>query len=199
MNLMSERSRFILATLCGLVLAAGVHIVIVLAAPRFAEADAFNRLSHTLTMEQAEIVSAPSGGPTWLPRPDPAVAVAACAFDLDDGPVRVSAKPGGLFKSLSFHSRGGSVFYALTDRAAVRGELELVVLTRRQLDQALAEEDEDAPSRDVRVIAPRREGFAIVRVVAPFPSLRAQAEAAAKSVTCVIDGEDEEDTPTPPG
>jgi uncharacterized membrane protein len=195
MNPMSERSRFLLATVCGLVLAAGVHIIIVLAAPRFAESDAFNRLRHTLTMEEAEIISAPSGGPTWLPRPDPAVAVAACAFDLDDGPVRVSAKPGGLFESLSFHSRGGSVFYALTDRAAVRGELELVVLTARQLDEALAEEDEEDPSRDVRIVSNRREGFAIVRVAAPFPSQRAQAEAAAKSVTCVIDGDDEE---TPP-
>jgi uncharacterized membrane protein len=188
----SERARFVLATLCGLVLAAGVHIVIVLAAPRFAEQDAFNRLRHTITSEQAEIVSAPAGAATWLPLPDPAAAVAACAFNLEDGPVRVSAKTGALFQSLSFHARGGSVFYAVTDRAAVRGELELVVLTRRQLDEALAEEDEDAPSRDVRIVAPRREGFVIVRVLAPFPSLRAQAEEAARSVSCVIDSDEDE-------
>jgi uncharacterized membrane protein len=185
---MSERARFLLATLCGLVLAAGVHIVIVLAAPAFAERDSFARLRDTVTAERAQIVAAPGLGDTWLPHPDPAVAVAACAFDLADGPVRVSSRTGALFQSISLHAKGGSVFFALTDRAAVRGELELVVMTRRQLDEALAEEDEDEPSRDVRIIAPRREGLAIVRVAAPFPSRRREAEEAAKAVSCAIDG-----------
>lgn len=185
---MSECARFLLATLCGLVLAAGVHIVIVLAAPLFAERDAFARLRDTVTAEQAQIVAAPGIGRTWLRHPDPAVAVAACAFDLADGPVRVSSRTGTLFESISLHAKGGSVFFAVTDRAAVRGELELVVMTRRQLDEALAEEDEDEPSRDVRVVAPRREGFVIVRVAAPFPSQRREAEEAAKAVSCAIDG-----------
>jgi uncharacterized membrane protein len=184
---MSERGRFLLATLCGLVLAGIVHIVIVLAVPRLAENDAYARLRNTAAAEQAALATA-SGGLTWLPRPDPAVAVAACVFDLDEGPLRVSAKAGDLFQSLSVHARGGSVFYAVTDRAAVRGELELVVMTRRQLDEALAEEDEDEPSRDVRIIAPRREGFVIIRVAAPFPSLRAQAEETAKAVSCAVEG-----------
>ena len=188
---MSERSRFLLATLCGLVLAAAVHIVVVLAVPRFAERDAFGRLQDTMTAETAQLVSAPGGAPTWMPRPDPAVAVAACAFDLQDGPVRVSARTGALFQSISLHSKGGGVFYALTDRAAVRGELELVVLTRRQLDEALAQDDDSEPSRDVRIVAPRREGMVIVRVAAPLPSLRPQAEEAAKAVSCVIEAFDE--------
>ena len=184
---MSDRYRFILATLCGLVLAAAVHIVIVLEGPTFAERDAFSRLQDTMAAENAQLVSAPGGAPTWVPQPDPAFAVAACAFDLGDGPVRISAKTGPLFQSLSFHAKGGGVFYAVTDRAAVRGDLELVVMTRRQLDEALALDDENEPSRDVRIVAPRTEGLVIVRVAAPFPSLRAQAAEAAKAVSCVID------------
>ena len=188
---MSERSRFLLATLCGLVLAAAVHIAIILAVPRFAEQDPFSRLQDTMAAENAQLVSAPGGGPTWMPQPDPAVAVAACAFDLQDGPVRVSTRTGPLFQSISLHAKGGGVFYALTDRAAVRGELELVVMTRRQLDEALAQDDESDPSRDVRIVAPRRQGLVIVRVAAPLRSLRAQAEEAAKTVSCVIDAADD--------
>ena len=184
---MSERFRFLLATLCGLVLAAAVHIIIVLEGPTFAEQDALSRLQDTMAAENAQLVSAPGGAPTWMPQPDPAFAVAACAFDLADGPVRISAKTGPLFQSLSFHAKGGGVFYAVTDRAAVRGDLELVVLTRRQLDEALAEEDENEPSRDVRIVAPGTEGLVIVRVAAPLPSQRAQAEEAAKAVSCAID------------
>jgi uncharacterized membrane protein len=185
---MSERARFLLATLCGIVLAGVVHIVIVLAAPRFAERDAFARLRNTITAQNAQIVAAPGAGGTWLPHPDPAVVVAACAFDLSAGPMRVSTQTGALPQSVSLHAKGGSVFFAVTDRAAIRGELELVVMTRRQLDEALAEEDEDEPSRDVRIVAPRREGLAIVRVAAPFPSQRKEAEETARAVSCTIDG-----------
>jgi len=188
---MSERSRFFLATLCGIVLAAAVHIAIILAVPRYAEQDAYSRLQETMSADNAQIVSAPGGAPTWLPQPDPAVALAACAFDLQDGPVRVSARTGPLLQSISLHAKGGGVFYALTDRAAVRGELELVVMTRRQLDEALAQDDESDPSRDVRIVAPRREGLVIVRVAAPLPSLRSQAEEAAKAVSCAVDAADE--------
>ena len=167
-------------------LAAGVHIVIILTAPAFAERDSFARLGDTVTAERAQIVAAPGMGRTWLPHPDPAVAVAACAFDLTDGPVRVSSRTGALFQSISLHAKGGSVFFAVTDRAAVRGELELVVMTRRQLDEALAEEDEDEPSRDVHRRTAAR-GLVIVRVAA-FPSQRREAEEAAKAVSCAIDG-----------
>ena len=52
-------------------------------------------------------------------------------------------------------------------------------------------EDENDPSRDVRILTPQREGFVIVRVAAPLPSLRAEAEATAKAVSCVIDGQGE--------
>jgi len=189
---MSNLPRILLATLCGLVLAAGVHIAVVFMAPSFAENDAFGRLQDTLTEDQAQIVSSPGGGATWLPLPDPATAVAACAFDLSDGPVRVTAKTGQDFLSFSFHTKTRGVFFAVTDRAAIRGELELVVMTPRQLDEARAAEDENEPNRDVRIVAPQEQGYIVVRVAAPYPSERAQAEEAAKAVTCTVDEEEDE-------
>jgi len=179
--------RFIIATLCGIVIAAGVHIVAILASPHLADRDAFTKVQSTLTAERAQLVSAPGGEDTWLPRPDPAVAVATCAFDLANGPMRIAARVGSLPLSFSFHKESGGVFFAVTDRAAVRGELEIVTMTARQLDEARAAEDENDPSRDVRIVAPDRQGFVIVRVVAPSPSLRPQAEEAAKAVTCTTE------------
>jgi len=179
--------RFLIATLCGLVIAAGVHIVAILASPYLAEQDAFTKVQSTLTAEKAQIISAPGGENAWLPRPDPAVAVAACAFDLRNGPMRVAAMTGSLPLSFSFHKETGGVFFAVTDRAAVRGELEIVAMTARQLDEARAAEDENDPSRDVRIVAPEQRGFVIVRVVAPTASLRPQAEEAAKAVACTAE------------
>jgi uncharacterized membrane protein len=179
--------RFLIATLCGLVIAVGVHIVGILASPYLAEQDAFAKVRSTLTAEKAQIVSPPGGENTWLPRPDPAMAVAACAFDLRNGPMRVAATTGSLPLSFSFHKESGGVFFAVTDRAAVRGELEIVAMTARQLDEARAAEDENEPSRDVRIVAPEQQGFVIVRVAAPSPSLRPQAEETAKAVSCTAE------------
>ena len=185
---MKDSSRFALATICGLVLAGIVHIVAILTIPWLGEQDALSRLRSTVASDRAELVSAPGATTAaWLPSPDPAVAIAACAYNLDEGPLRVTAGMRGMFQSLSFHGRGGGVHFAVTDRAAVRGALDLVVMTRRQLDETLALEDDEEPSRDVRVVAPNREGFAIVRVLATFPSMRAQAEEAAKAVSCSTD------------
>ncbi len=179
--------RFLIATLCGLVLAVGVHIVSILTTPYLAEQDAFAKVQATLTAETAQIISAPGGAETWMPLPDPAVAVAACAFDLRDGPMRVSAKTGQNLLTFSFHKESGGVFFAVTDRAAVRGELEIVAMTARQLDEARAAEDENDPSRDVRIVAPEQQGFVIVRVAAPTASQRPQAEEAAKAVSCITE------------
>lgn len=188
---MTNPFRLLLATLCGLVLAGMVHLGAVLALPWVSENDAFARLRETLTSDRSELVAATGGrgGSTgeWMPRPDPAVAVGACAYNLREGPVRISARTGQLFQSLSVHARGGTVFYAITDRAAVRGALDVVLLTGAQLDEILAREDEDEVSRDVRVISPALEGFVIVRVLASLPSQRPEAEEAARSVACTID------------
>jgi uncharacterized membrane protein len=101
--------------------------------------------------------------------------------------LRVSARARGLFQSISLHGRGSGVYYALTDRAAVRGALDLVVMSQRQLDQTLATEDEDEPSRDLRIVAPNRAGFVIVRTLATFPSQRPEAEESVRGVACTTD------------
>lgn len=190
----SLRNRFLFATLCGLVLAAIAHLGAVLALPWLAGRDALARVRTTASADHALLVQATNGeaaeaspSPAWPPRPDPATAVGVCAFNLEDGPVRIAMRTGSLFESLSLHGRGGSVFYAVTDRAATRGALDLVVLTQRQLDELQAREDEDEVSRDVRIVAPVREGFAVVRVLAGFPSQRAEADETARSVACTID------------
>jgi uncharacterized membrane protein len=185
---MSENARFALATLCGLMLAALVHIGAVLSLPYLSEQDAYSRLRATLASERSELIAGTGpGAVTWLPQPDGATAVAACAYDLAEGPMRVATRTGSMFESLSFHSRGGGVYFAVTDRAAARGTLNLVIMTRRQIDEALAREDEAAPSRDVRIVAPAREGLVIVRVLAAYPSQRPLAEELAKTVSCTTE------------
>jgi uncharacterized membrane protein len=189
--------RFTYATLCGLTLAGLVHVATVLAIPLLSETDALSRarasesLDHPQPIYTVATAASPAPAEAWLPIPDPAVAVGVCAYDLADGPLRVSARTGPLMLTLAAHGRRGA-FYAVTDQAAVRGALDLVILTRAQYDEALANDDENEPSRDVRIVAPDRQGFVVVRALAGLPSQRAAANAAVQAVACSIDSQTEE-------
>ena len=57
------------------------------------------------------------------------------------------------FASLSFHTRRGSVFYALTDKAATHGLMEAIVVTPSQLRALVAHDDEDNPSQNMRIVS----------------------------------------------
>ena len=52
------------------------------------------------------------------------MAVGICAYDLDDGPVRITAETGPLLETIALHGRNGA-YYAITDQAALRGTVEL--------------------------------------------------------------------------
>lgn len=199
------RLRLLYATLVGLVLAGIVHIAAVLAIPLFAETDAVSRASASESLDHPQSVYAvatghdPAAPEAWLPIADPSVAVGVCGYDLADGPMRVSARSGPLALSLAAHARRGA-FYAVTDQAAVRGALDLVILTRAQYDEALAADDENEPSRDVRIVAPESRGFVVVRVLAGLPSQRPAANAAIQAVSCTTDAAaDDASTKDAPG
>jgi len=119
-----------------------------------------------------------------LPYADPAVAMAFCRYDLGAGPIRVRAPIGRAFSSISFHSRRGPAFYALTDRAGAHGAIDAVLGTPDDVRALAAHDDEESPTRDLRIAAPEREGYVMIRVFSELPSLYPEAEADAKRLAC---------------
>ena len=163
-----------------------VHLATVLIIPLVATRDAFARLAPLGPVNATILLERPGPLNRLLPYGDPAIASAFCRFDLSNGPVRVRARiVRSGFASLSFHTRPGSVFYALTDKAAVRGRLDALVLTAAQLRAVAARDNEDEPSQDLRIVSSSVEGFALVRAFSEQPGLYPQAEADARSLSCV--------------
>ena len=72
----------------------------------------------------------------------------------------------------------------LDDKAATRGVIDAVLGTPEDLRALAAHDDEEAPSRDLRVAAPAREGYVMFRVFSELPSLYPAAAAEAKQLTC---------------
>ncbi len=176
-----EAAVFIAATA---IIAILVHLIVVLIMPVVATRDAFARLAPLGQLN--ETVALPRASPTekTLPYADPAVAAAFCRYNLASGPIRVTAPVGRAFASISFHTRRGLVFYALTDKAARRGVIDAVLATPADIQALEAHDDEDEPSRDLRIAAPVPEGYIVMRVFSELPSLYPDAEAQAKQLVC---------------
>ena len=180
----SRGSYFGVYLAAAVILAALVHFVVVLAAPFVASDDAFQRLAGRGDVNATVLLPRADPGQRVFPYGDPAVAMAFCRFDLAAGPIRVKAPAGRSFASISFHARRGLVFYALTDKAATHGVIDAVIGTSEQVQALAASDNEEDPSRDLRVIAPAREGYVLMRAFSELPSLYPQAEAEAKRLAC---------------
>src|SRR5208337_2892593 len=90
------------------------------------------------------------------------------------------------FLGVSLHQPSGAVFQALSDRAASKGAIEVVIGDQRQIDEVEAEDDEGAPVQEVRVVAPSKRGFALIRALAKRPSDYEAARALLKAASCKV-------------
>lgn len=171
-------------TVVGLVLGAIVHIVTILSVPYFATEDAVTRFADLGLEGKAEALDPFADPARPVADHDPATALAVCGIDLTDGPMRVSVRTGAAPLGLSIHRRGGGVAYAITDRAAIRGVLEFVILTERQLAERIARDDDGETQRELRVVVNALHGLVVARALAKRPSDRADAEALVRDVAC---------------
>ena len=166
------------------VVAALVHLIVVLFMPAVATRDAFARLAPLGAVDETVPLPRASPGERSFPYADPAVAWAFCRYDLGSGPIRVTAPVGRAFASISFHTGRGLLFYALTDKAATHGVINAVLATPDDVRTLEAHDDEDDPSRDLRIAAPAPEGYVVMRVFSERPSLYPEAEAQAEGLVC---------------
>ncbi|MGH6800865.1 MAG: DUF1254 domain-containing protein [Methylocella sp.] len=175
--------------LLGVLAIAGItHIAAVFALPEIAAKDTSARISELAKPGQLTLLPAAGANKQVMPFADPAMVQSVCPFDLSQGGLRMHADvEGGRLLTFSFRTSAGQVFYSMTDLAAHQGKIDVVVLTAAQLEIVEAEDDEDDPSQDLRLVAPEPQGFVIVSALAAYQSDRANAEQRVKSVVCGVE------------
>ena len=151
------------------ILAALVHLIVVLIVPLVASRDAFQRLEPLGGLNETVVL--PRAGPTatLLPYADPAVAMSFCRYDLTQGPIRVTAPSGRAFASISFHTKRGLVFYALTDRAATHGVIDAVLATPERREGARRPMTMRRPVARSADCGARPQGYVAMRVFSELP------------------------------
>lgn len=181
------------AILTGLVGAALLHVVIILALPQFVTASAYARVAvlgpagrfYALPDAGTEHLAPPvartdetdATGPETPPplaRTDPFLPAAACIVSLDQGPVRLYAEGDVPFWSVVIFDKDSNEIFSMNDRTSVSGALDILLGTQAQLPairKALPEE----LAESILVDMPSSGGYAVLRAFAPHQSFEPAA------------------------
>ncbi|MBU1176336.1 MAG: hypothetical protein KKH72_13100 [Alphaproteobacteria bacterium] len=163
-------TRFVLWTLGGVFLGLIIHLIVILNLPRLANNDLWNRMAAIAEPGEIALLDAPAigeGNPLEL---DPALAVAVCRLDLDDGPGIVSGRLPDDFWSVSVFNTDGIAFFSTTHRAATANRLNLGIFNPAQT-RLLAERDIAEQSDFLLVESPGNQVFATVRLAPPHRAM----------------------------
>jgi uncharacterized membrane protein len=147
-----------------------VHISTVLLMPYFAGQTAAARLTGGAQVNVLEHLQQVSGDTVLVPFADPALQTATCYYNVSETPVRLRVQTGDYFMSVVFISENGRLTYALTDKAATRKTIDILVVTESQLRQVEAQDPEDEPIQELRLRVTEPKGLAVIRAFVPRAS-----------------------------
>ena len=186
---LAERVLRFIPWLMGVLFLAGlVHLTSILVMPRLAPHTAFLRLEQRTALASLSLLEPISAQNIIAPFEDPAMALAICRFDLTQGPLHVRGRfETGQLTLLSLHDRFGEVFHSMSERSAIRGGIDLVILTPAQLALLEAYDKEDELPSELRVSAPSPRGFVLLRAFAPQAGDLIRAQERLNAITCTTD------------
>ena len=118
-----------------------------------------------------------------MPFMDPAFAEAVCRYDLSQGPLKLSVPLSPAYTSVSFYNDNDIAYYAINDRSAGRGAIELDLMTAEQ--HAEMPENENITAADLLIVeSPTLTGLIAIRALAPEPGLMPAAQRAVAAAQC---------------
>ncbi len=140
-----------------------VHISSTLAIPYMGASTAFDRVSAGLPLNSMRVLAPATPGNELLPFNDPALQLAVCPFDLNDGLLTVTATLPDPGWSLAIYTPHGDNFYAVAAAGLRQPDVTLVLEpTRATLLNLFG--IGTAPNFDAsRIQAPESRGLVVVR------------------------------------
>jgi uncharacterized membrane protein len=153
--------------------AAITHFAIISAIPRLLTGAAITRLGEA-GFNQWRVAPRVTAQSRTIVRPAPDFAYAACAYDLEAGPLTIRVAPWRDYWSLSLYAANSDNFFVVDDREARGGAAITLVRAGRR-----------APDDAAQVIeSPSRRGVALIRRLAPTADAYAAAAERAKRDIC---------------
>ncbi|MFD1327586.1 DUF1254 domain-containing protein [Mycoplana ramosa] len=160
----------IFAVLVGILGAAALHILIILAVPGFTGNDAYTRITELgEPLHFYPLLNKPGPGDAVV-NDDPGMRIAVCALSVAERPVRLYAPAGVPFWSIGLFDSAANEVFSMNDRTAVAGALDVVVATPIQLN-AIRKTLPEELSRSILVEMTDEEGYAVLRTFVPTATM----------------------------
>ncbi len=175
--------RWLLLIVGGVLLGGIVHLATIFILPRTATQDAYSRLTPIAPVNTVTPLPAPTPEKALLPFMDPAFAEAVCRYDVTQGPLKLSVPLSTAYTSVSFYTNEDIAYYAINDRAAGRGAIELDLMTAEQHSDMPENEDVTAADRLI-VETPTLTGLIAIRALATEPGLMPMAQHVVAAAKC---------------
>lgn len=159
-----------------LVFAAAFHGAAIVAAPSVVMGVAMDRVGQRgVAVNQWHWRDRVTPAMRDIVQPSPDLAYGACAYDLQQGPVRIRVMPGAGYVGLSLYADNTDNFFTVNDR----------VMQAQPYEIALVARGSSPPQGAVNVVeSPTRRGLALERRLAPTPEAFAAADAARRGGVC---------------
>lgn len=172
----------IFSLLIGLVGAALLHVIIVLALPSWSGRDAFTKVEN-LGESSIFFPIANERNASGLANDDPHIRSAVCRYDLTDAPIRILADGRVPLWTVAIFNSSSDEIFSMNDRSAIGDGLDLIVATpvemlqlkrnlSNELDQSVLVESDDA------------DGFVVLRAIVPEQSDEPAARSFLTGASC---------------
>ncbi len=171
---------WLLAALAG---AALVHVGVLHAVPRIIMSAVLRGARAQFGVNTAGFPPRADATARTIVRPSPDLLYSVCAFDVSDGPVRVSATvPPDTYWSVALFAADTDNFYALNDRQVARG----AGANGRQVELVLAAPGTavEVPPGATRIDTPTAQGLVLTRTLITDESRLATLDAARRAFRC---------------
>lgn len=157
-----------------LIAAVASHLAFVHAVPRVMMNVALERLTAPNGYNAWTVGERVTAASRTIVRPSPDFAYSACAYDLSDGPLTITATPWDSYWSLSLYAANSDNYFVIDDREA-RGGAEITLVRRGRAP----------PEGAAQVVeSPTVRGVALIRRLAPDLELYNAAAALARADVC---------------
>lgn len=166
-----------------LVGAALVHVAIVFLVPYLSKRDAWAYVLSTGEAYKFNPAQSKGSASKTFHLADPLFRSALCRFDLDAGPVRLTASSDLAFWSVSVYSSDGLNLFSNNDRTSPEHALDLLLANPADAIQ-LKKNMPAGLERSILVEADAGEGFAILRAFVPDASWRDVVSAFLEKAEC---------------
>lgn len=166
---------------CSIVFAGIVHITSVFLIPKLGSKDAARQIAKFGPTEEFLLLD--ENDEIGISDRDPFFLMAVCKFDLSSQGLQVSAPVSPMFWTASVLDEFGRVTYSLSDRSAIRNQLQLLVLNPVQIADIRQSKPIETESAIV-VEMETQKGFVLLRVLQPDESWKDEANGFIQSATC---------------